>query len=247
MTVSEREEAKVSDSKTVFREIAAAPRGDTAVVFDLDSTLFTVAHRTQAILDDLWQKEHEFSEHASLLPKLREVRVTEKDWGLHGPLARVGVSIMDPVFPIIRRHWKREFFSSRYLDRDLPYVGAVDYVCELARLGFPILYLTGRDRLNMEDGTVRSLETWRFPLVDEGDLYMKPTKGDLLDEDYKSLEMNRVLKRFPRVWFFENEPVILNRVAADHPQVRLVFMDTVHSARAQSPTHLPSIPGRFER
>ena len=43
------------------------------------------------------------------------------------------------------------------------------------------------------------------------------------------------------IWFFENEPVNIRQVEMDLKHIQLIFFDSSHSGRLQSPTHIPTI------
>ncbi len=65
------------------------------------------------------------------------------------------------------------------------------------------------------------------------------------DETFKSHVLKDLAKQFDHLWFFENEPVIIKLVREHNPQVRLVFLNTVHAGRALAPHDLPTITGDY--
>lgn len=205
-------------------------------VFDLDSTLFDVSPRIQRILDEL--KNHpeileKFPDHA---PLLQSIKTQRTDWGIKDALARVFHQNPPPVdfHRFARDFWAHHFFSNEYLHFDHLVEGSQDFVGRLFQLGSKIAYLTGRDWQRMGTGTVEVLKKWHFPIPDEGQvqLAMKPIKG-ADDADFKSSWFDSIPKnKFKRIIFFENEPVILHKVAQHHPEVELVYLDTTHSGQA---------------
>jgi hypothetical protein len=234
----------MSDAYSIFKEMTDKDPRKSVAIFDLDSTLFRVLERTQQILVDMANDPRvltEYPEHAELF---RQIRVLESDWGVHEALRRLGITEHDSIFKLVRKYWRKHFFSSRYLDYDQPYPGAVEFVNALHELGMPILYLTGRDEGNMWKGTVKSLRKWKFPLVEESHLHMKTNKGEIVDEVFKSQRLTSI-KEPGATWFFENEPIILKRVEVEHPDISLVFLDTVHSGRAPAPNHLRRLTGDY--
>jgi predicted secreted acid phosphatase len=121
------------------------------------------------------------------------------------------------------------------------YPSANEYVRLVQSLGAEIFYLTGRPDRAMREGTVRALAHWNFPLVSDSHLIMKPSEIQT-DESFKAIELQKMCEMgFDYIWFFENEPVIIEQVREKLPQVRIVFVNSVHAGRAIAPTDLPSI------
>lgn len=211
-------------------------------VFDLDSTLFCVSPRTQVILRDFGDLEAAtYPHHAKIL---KSIQVTPKDWGIKTALIRHGMSAPLDVFEAIRKHWLRHFFSSDYLHHDQPYPGAVEFVQKTSELGAEIFYLTGRDRPRMGEGTVRILRDLGFPLTSPENLLMKPSEN-VIDVDFKVAAFQKITKRHQGMIFFENEPVILNRIHRTFPDIQLIAMDSVHSGREEIDDATPRLPMSF--
>jgi hypothetical protein len=212
-------------------------------VFDLDSTLFDVSPRLTKILHDyaddpLHQKQ--FPESTRIL---RTLSTKRSDWGIKQAVIRAGLDKHHPEFhDSLRAYWRAHFFSDEYLQYDVPYEGAVDFVTRLAREGSEIVYLTGRDIARMGKGSREILLKWKFPLDESHSrLILKPEKG-MDDAEFKSdWFRDQPLSNYDIVWFFENEPVNIDKVRADHPQVKIVFFASTHSGRAEPPGDLPHI------
>jgi hypothetical protein len=217
------------------------------VVFDLDSTLFNVSTRTQKIIFDFCSTPEFLKKYSAEIASLKMIQVLAKDWGLREPLERHAIRGTIGFFEDLRLYWRHHFFSNEYLRYDIPYEGALEYVNSLSEAGLQVIYMTGRDRPHMFDGTVASLQQHGFPLKNaDASLYMKPARGSAEDEDFKSTMFAELKKHHSLIYFFENEPVILNKVKAVHPEIKMIFMDTVHCGRETAPPGLPSIPGKFE-
>lgn len=212
-----------------------------AVIFDLDSTLFCVSPRTQSILRRLSQ-EPEFQKQFALESEiLRDVEVLPTDWGVRAVLERVLVETPKlEFFLAVRDYWHQNFFSNHHLDQDILYPSANEYVRQLHSLGAEILYLTGRSDTSMRPGTIKALQTWGFPLSEDSRLIMKPSDVQT-DESFKALVLKDLSRRFEHMWLFENEPVIIELVRKHVPQVRIVFVHSVHAGRAEPPIDLPTI------
>jgi hypothetical protein len=93
----------------------------------------------------------------------------------------------------------------------------------------------------MKRGTVEGLNFWGLPLSSDEHLIMKPVKGSVEDEDFKEMRLRDLSKKSALIWFFENEPVIIERVLKSDLKINIVFIDTTHSGRAGAPQGLPVI------
>jgi len=215
-------------------------------VFDLDSTLFCVSPRTQSILRALAEDQDLRDKYPEFAGQLAQLEVTPSDWGIRSVLTRHRVLGPLDFFESVRSKWAERFFSSHHLLDDKPYPGAVDFVRELEKMGTEIRYLTGRDRPRMGDGTIQSLKAHGFPLKEEKHLHMKPDTTRH-DAEFKRDILLQLHRETPKMWFFENEPVIVNLVKKDLPDLQIIFMESVHSGREEAPTGLPRLQMTFER
>ena len=222
-----------------LREHARSQR--VAVVFDLDSTLFNVSPRTQVILRRLGGDENFRAQFAAEAVVLSNIEVLPSDWGVRQALERTKIAGSQELFVAIRNYWRKHFFSSGDLLEDHIYPSANEYVRLVESLGAEVFYLTGRPDSSMREGTLRALAHWGFPLVSDSHLIMKPSEVQT-DESFKGIELQKMCEMgFDYIWFFENEPVIIEQVREMLPQVRIVFVNSVHAGRAAAPTDLPSI------
>lgn len=221
-------------------EFVASHRGRVTVIFDLDSTLFCVSPRTQAILRTLAADVEFQNAFAGAAEILREIEVQPTDWGIRSVLERHKMEGSLELWLRVRGFWRENFFANGFLHHDQIYPGANAYVRHLCDLGARILYLTGRNSALMREGSVRMLRHWNFPLASESDLYMKPDDAEA-DETFKVKALVEIVKEHEFLWFFENEPVIIEQVRAQLPSIRIVFMNSVHAGRMAAPTDLPTI------
>jgi hypothetical protein len=211
-----------------------------AVIFDLDSTLFCVSPRTQAILRRLGQESDFREKFATEAAVLSAIEVLPSDWGVRSVLERAKVGSSMEFFKAVRDYWRTHFFSSNDLHEDHIYPSASEYVRLVQSLGADVFYLTGRPENSMRTGTLKALAKWNFPLASDSKLIMKPSEVQT-DESFKATVMKTLVDDYDYIWFFENEPVIIEQVRAQLPQVRIVFVNSVHAGRAPSPTDLPTI------
>ena len=217
---------------------AGQGKGAVAAVFDLDSTLFCMKHRTEAILKGFVKERAPPSAKA----KLADLTVTERDWSVEEVFSRYGLSPEDPVTKAARSYWNNRFFTNEFLLKwDRPYPGAADYVRRMEKAGAAVFYLTGRSRRSMGEGSLVSLRKWGFPLQNPARLILKG-KADDDDALYKSGELAKIQERHKFIVFFENEPIILNRVEKVFPKIRLFWMKSAHSRKETPPKSALPVP-----
>ena len=215
----------------------------TAVVFDLDSTLYNVTPRTKRILETLSDHPYFKENFPHEAKHLKNVELVHTDWGIRTALDRSGLKATLGFFERVREHWMNLFFSSEYLLIDEPYSGAVEFVNAIFKTGVPVYYLTGRDQPRMGKGTHDALKKSGFPHNEHFDnVYMKPTQ-ELNDAEFKRDILTQMSKDFEQIYFFENEPVIIHMIRESLPLVKIIFVDTIHSGRAEAPVGLPTIQG----
>lgn len=213
------------------------------IVFDIDSTLYDVSPRLEKILIDYAhdkEKAQKFPEQTMLLKNISTLRT---DWGITNALQRVGLDSAHPDFQDdIHQWWKTKFFSNDYLEFDQPYEGAVDYVNALYQIGAHIVYLTGRDQHRMGHSSPQVLIKDGFPLQDQrSELVLKPHKS-MDDARFKTDWLKETLNQsFATVYLFENEPVNINLVKKELPQIELVFFKSTHSGKEEAPLDIPHI------
>ncbi len=215
-------------------QLANKERDQSLFVFDLDSTLFCMKYRTQAIIRDCVNREEFHKKFPEYIEIVKTIEVTEKDWSVEEIMSRYGFSQKDPVVPAVKKIWKKKFFTNDYLDRDKPYSGCVQFVQHIYKLGAKVFYLTARNHTAMYEGTVQSLNKWNFPLENKDHLIMKE-ETEIKDSIYKTEHLKKLIKKSNNILFFENEPVILNEVARNIPQVQLFWMNSTHSRQEEPP------------
>lgn len=212
-------------------------------VFDLDSTLFDVSPRVERIILDFAEESSSQRDFPEQIQLLKDIRTHRKDWGFQNALQRAGLDGKHPEFQeALRDYWYQRFFSNDYLQYDLPYDGAVEYVNAVANRGAEVVYLTGRDVARMGAGSALTLKHWGFPLDDsQTRLVLKPHKS-MDDAEFKT-DWFACLpqKHFSEVWFFENEPVNIHHLRSRLPEVNVVFFESTHAGKATAPEDIPKI------
>ncbi len=232
----------------------------TLLVLDIDSTLVQTHKRNESILrrfahesvedstqDSAMDSAHPMRrlfEQAECFPfeygyaqALRRLGLLEDD-ELQQEFGRDGFALKDSakkdLVQQVAQFWRKNFFSNDYLHCDLPHDGAQDFVAWLNQKWIPHVYLTGRPRPLMWEGTLRAMQALQFPVTAEN-LYLKPQVKDV-DEIFKTEKMSELKKGFTNVIFIDNEPRVLNQVDKDHPEIQLVFVDTCHSPNVFPPS-----------
>ena len=224
---------------------ASIQKQATAVLFDLDSTLFCVSPRTEHILRQFGISLRAAGQFERAGQLLGQIDVGPDEYNLRRLLARTGLEEIPELFEQIREYWREHFFSDRHLERDFVYPGAAEYVTKLQAWGAEIFYLTGRPERRMRLGTEKVLADAGFPALIPGQLLMKPQGSEpdqhLSDEHFKVTELKRLALEYKALWFFENEPLIIHDVRALVPDVEIIFVDSVHAGLAAPPEGLTQI------
>lgn len=210
-------------------------------VFDLDSTLFCMKYRSQAIIDSCLREEEFRDQFSDKIEKMKKIKVTERDWSIKEIMSRYGFSPEEPCVLFMDKYWRKSFFKNTYLHLDRPYKGCVEFIECISSGNTIIFYLTARNHATMLEGTVESLKKWKFYFEDEKKLIMKEST-EIEDAAYKTEKLKQLKKKYKTILFFENEPVILNRVAKEIPDIHLFWIDSTHSRRAEPPEKALALP-----
>lgn len=212
-------------------------------VFDLDSTLFDVSPRLQKVLEDFALNPAYQKQFPEAMPFFQQIKAEKTDWGIRQALERSGLKDAGPEFQnTIRDFWRTAFFSDSYLQYDIPYEGAVEFVKKIYDSGVEIIYLTGRDQHRMGLGSPEILRKWEFPLDGaQAHLVLKPDRS-MDDAIFKKDWFLKLPKdTYEVIWFFENEPVNIHLVRKEVPEIDIIFFDSTHSRQALPPDDLPMI------
>lgn len=204
-----------------------------ACVFDLDSTLFCMKHRTQTILGDIFKELDIVKKQSpSVLKKLHQVKVSERDWAIRDLLIKNGITDEDLLLAI-NQSWRKKFHSESYLKFDKPYSGAVSFVQHVHHLGAKVFYLTARNN-SARQGSIKSLNHWKFPLEKNENLIMREA-STVQDTEYKNNALQKLSQQFKPIVLFENEPMILNFVNQHSKNIQLFWIDSTHSGQQKPP------------
>ncbi len=225
-------------------ELTKKNQPNVAIVFDLDSTLFCMKYRTQAIINDYIQQDS-FVAQSSLREKMQSIEVTKKDWSIEEILKRYDLDKNEQLLKRLAVFWRKTFFTNDYLHYDQPYSGSIPFVKHLNDLGGIIFYLTARNLQNMEEGTLSTLKKYNCPLKTKEHLILKSNR-EQSDAEYKTEELKKLSQQFKTILFFENEPVILNLVNQTLKDIHLFWMNSTHSGKANPPKIALPISTEYE-
>ena len=213
-------------------------------VFDLDSTLICVKGRTKKILQSVAHYPRFQHICSPYIEHFKKAEFDEKAYSLKSILQNMGVSLNFDCYKEVFLYWTLHFFSNKYLEHDKLYKGVKDFLFKVQKSGSDIMYLTGRSFSLMGTGTFSQIQKWKLPLEKRNHLIMKP---NTFTEDayYKVKQLEELSKTYSNIWFFENEPVIINFVNKLLPHISIVFVNTAHSGRQNLRKKFQSINGDY--
>lgn len=216
-------------------QVAREKKEKSFFVFDMDSTLFCMKYRTQALIESCLRDSLFCKKFVNQTHKIKQIEVTETDWSVPEIMSRHGFCPQSDIVLAVNKIWRKGFFSNDYLYLDQPYKGCVQFIQNVYQTGAKVYYLTARNHFTMREGTIQSLKYWKFPLEkDNKNLIMKKDQ-DVTDADYKTIYLKQLEKQCEALLFFENEPVILNQVAKILPQVLIFWMNSTHCRKEEPP------------
>lgn len=217
-----------TDFSTFFKNL---PK-DSLWILDIDSTLLLTHKRNEAILHRFAEEFR--TEYPDFCKKLAQSECLAMEYGYGKALERAGIASDKSPCDALAVYWRKHFFSNDFLHHDIIHGDAVQFVQTLQKNDWTFVYLTGRPRPLMQEGTLKILSSLGFP-VDENKLFLKPRTEDK-DELFKSQQVAEWKKQHKNIVFFDNEPKVLNQIEKDHPEIPLIFMDTCHSPNVTAPS-----------
>lgn len=227
MTTDRPSNAPPSLAGRIDRALAAAfERGATPqIILDLDGTLFDNLPRSKHILVE--ESARLLGDGAEVTTRLRTLPTQSYEYSPLETLKKVGVE--EPqTLATFREAWAARFFTSDELHHDAPLAGAVDAARVWWGLGAELNYLTGRHVPEMYLGTSRSLHEAGFPIgTIRTQLLMKP-RFDASDIGFKVETIPAIRAKGPIVLVVDNDPRVLNPLAALAPEAIAVHMVTQH-------------------
>ena len=220
------------------RAQSVTEQGQTPVViFDLDDTLINTRERNLRILRDLAAEPATLSRFPAAAERLAEIGPRNIRYLLKDTLATL--QLTDEAFvEAANNYWLAHFFTNAYCAHDRPNPGAARYVRWLVNEGATVVYLTGRDTPRMGKGTASNLRELGFPIDGpKAILMMKPSaQGD--DLAFKISRFQTIAQLGVVVAAFENEPANINAFQTGYPDALMIFLDTIHSPKPDTPNSM---------
>ena len=133
-----------------------------------------------------------------------------------------------------RDFWSKRFFHDDWLGFDRPYEGIAEVLGWFISNEIQIIYLTGRDEINMKEGTLRSFEKHGLPAAEGTSFLFKPDQsvGDLV---FKR-EAFRAIAGIGKVLLaVENEPENANAMRRAFPEAVTALIDTITAPNPSEP------------
>ncbi|MEM7647477.1 MAG: hypothetical protein AAF203_11245, partial [Pseudomonadota bacterium] len=189
--------------------------------------------RNQAIVHQFIETQSDpFKEDCD---QLKKISCQKGDYGYYSALDRIGFEEKSTGFlEHLQKFWRKHFFANEFLHHDAPMPGAVEWVQNLEKNHIPFYYLTARHKDSMWPGTLQSMANLGFP-ISEKNLFLKEDLS-VSDETYKSLIFsNQLSNRDRKRCLIDNEPVVLNKILNDHPDIALVWFRSTHSGKMEPP------------
>lgn len=197
-----------------------------AVVFDLDSTLLNNRPRNAAIMREFGELQKEPLLSGALADHFQ-------DWSARNAMMAIGLpsGSIERLTRLYRPFWLARFFTSEYCQHDTGIPGAAEFVTAVSDHGGIVCYLTGRHE-GMRAGTQSSLEKLGFPMPGSKGvtLKMKPDKTQS-DDLFKVDTLQQLESLGPVCAAFDNEPTHINSYRAAFPNALCVHLLTDHSMR----------------
>jgi hypothetical protein len=199
------------------------------VVFDLDDTLFDSRFRMKKIFEEFADDPTIQERFADVLPRLKGLTTREIQYSAKETLIALGLT--DPaILEAMDTFFRARFFSNEYLKYDGLIPGAAALTRRFAHAGARAVYLTGRDRPRMAEGTVGQLTRFGLPFGTAGILFMKP-QADMVDRDYKATALESIAKLGTVVGAFENEPTNANLLQERFSDAEVFLLEKIESGK----------------
>ncbi len=195
------------------------------IILDLDGTLFDNVPRTQLILREATLELLGPDDEITRL--VESLEIEDHEYSPVDTLRAKGVRDEELLFRL-REAWASRFFDSSYLTHDTPLDGAVDAARHWWDLGAELNYLTGRHVPEMFLGTATSLHEAGFLVgTIRTQLLMKPV-FDMNDVEFKLDTVPAIRAKGPIVLLVDNDPRVLNPLAAAMPEAIAIMVKTLH-------------------
>jgi hypothetical protein len=191
------------------------------IVVNIDGTILDNRPRSQAILRDFVAFNPDSS--AEIADSIYAIRPDSIHYYVVESFRGVGIRDLF-VLESALKFWADNFFSNRYVLLDIPVAGATSFIQEMHDSGAMIIYISGRGRTTMLEGTMQGLLRSGFPIATPRTLLvMKPQPRDN-NTTYKMSVYNEISRMGRVVAAFENEPRDVNMMKRRWPSAQVVLI-----------------------
>lgn len=195
------------------------------VVFNIDGTIFDNRPRSQAILRDFIA--YGGDSYAEIADSVYALRQDSINYYVVDSFRSAGIANLFFMESALK-YWSDHFFSNRYVVYDLPINGSVAFINEMHDAGALIVYLSGRGRTTMLEGTIQSLNMAGFPVASSRTLLvMKPSPREN-NLTYKAREYQSIARLGKVVAAFENDPRAAVAMQGAWPHAQIIVIATPH-------------------
>lgn len=220
----------------MLRWHAAVAKGiQPVVILDIDDTLMMTSNRTRRILEKFLREDWLLTHpgHEWTLDVIEGFTLSQIEYGIPATIRNAGLDALGPEFESgFKDYFLRHFLSNEFLGEDLPRRGAVKFVRDLLAIGTHIVYLTGRTRDDMGEGTIESLRQAGFPIDEPGvELIMREDHAET-DSAFKARVLRKAVGGGALVGFGDNESENIVRVLEISPGTTVYIVGDRHSPNA---------------
>ncbi len=207
-------------------------------VLDIDDTLLLTAKRArivlQKFLEEIWIPEH--PEHSWAAEVVGEFTPSQVEYGVPATLKAAGLDGLGLEFErAFKPYFLERFLSNEFLGEDPVRPGALGLVGKLHAIGTRIIYLTGRTKDDMGEGTVAALVRAGFPLDDASATLVMREDHDEPDSVFKARVLKEQVGDGALIAIFDNEPQNLIDAGRLSPGTSLYLVGDKHSPEAPEP------------
>ncbi len=202
-------------------------------VCDLDGTLVDHTLRTLMIFRRAPQ--------AMELPEWLAAKLQGTDlssFGYHPAQSLKKMGVAGEDLERLVAFWDKNFFANEFLPYDRPISKGVEFVNRLLEMGVGTVFLTGRDRQRMGQGTVDWLA--KYGLLDRNKKTSLLMKEDLSlsNAEAKIVAIEKIRSLGRPLLIADNEPIELKKVWAEFPSAQGILLNTPFSGvYAELPEH----------
>ncbi len=220
-------EIDAMDTAWLEKNILPAAGADALVLFDIDSTIMDTAPRNFQILQEA---EEAFSHLEGICELFQDEEIS---WNFADSV-HARRSLTEEQKKELHQFWYDRFFFDPWLGFDTPYRGVKEVLHWFLSNNIRIVYLTGRDEINMKKGTVDSFLDYGLPAEDGTEFILKPSQ-DHEDLAFKQDAFDRIRKMGTLILAVENEPANANAMKRAFPDAPVALIDTVTAPNPAEP------------